>query len=208
MAASCLAIGMADSGTARTPTLDRRDWPRKSSGTFVQTSRQGIGCDWPTRTCLGRQRRGGVVDIRLKLCSSLLAILFGLTALVTPWTARAGDVWVNTSSGVYHCPGTQYYGNTKRGEHLTESAAITRGYRPAYNRPCSPSEVSRTRKRLIQDLAPTDTSQNHKVWINPGSHVYHCPGTRYYGATKRGYFATEGEATSRGNRPAYGARCN
>jgi micrococcal nuclease len=28
-------------------------------------------------------------------------------------------VWVNTSSRVYHCPGTRYYGNTARGEYLT-----------------------------------------------------------------------------------------
>ena len=146
--------------------------------------------------------------IRLKLRSSLLAILLGLTALTAPWAARAGDVWGNTNSGVYHCPGSQYYGNTKRGEHRTESAAITRGYRPAYNRPCSPGEVSRAREQLIQDLAPTSTAQDHKVWINTGSHVYHCPGTHYYGATKRGHFATESEAISSGNRPAYGARCN
>ena len=150
----------------------------------------------------------GVVDIRLKLCSSLLAILLGLTALTTPWTARAGDVWVNTTSGVYHCPGTQYYGNTKRGNYLAESAAVTRGYRPAYNHPCSPSEVRHARQQLIQGLAPAGKATDHKVWINTGSHVYHCPGTRYYGATKRGFFAAESEAISSGNRPAYGARCN
>jgi hypothetical protein len=30
--------------------------------------------------------------------------------------AQESRVWVNTSSGVYHCPGGRYYGNTKAGE--------------------------------------------------------------------------------------------
>jgi micrococcal nuclease len=50
-----------------------------------------------------------------------------------PSTAR---VWVNTSSGVYHCEGTRYYGNTKRGAFMTESAARAEGRRPAGGRPC------------------------------------------------------------------------
>jgi len=50
-----------------------------------------------------------------------------------PSTAR---VWVNTSSGVYHCEGTRYYGKTKRGAFMTESAARAEGRRPAGGRPC------------------------------------------------------------------------
>lgn len=50
-----------------------------------------------------------------------------------PSTAR---VWVNTSSGVYHCEGTRYYGNTKRGAFMSESAARAEGRRPAGGRPC------------------------------------------------------------------------
>lgn len=61
---------------------------------------------------------------------------------------------------------------------------------------------------MIQNLAPANQTADQKVWVNSGSHVYHCPGTRYYGATKHGYFTTESEAISSGNRPAYGARCN
>src|SRR5204863_437811 len=52
-------------------------------------------------------------------------------------TTSAVRVWVNTSSGVYHCPGSQWYGTTRRGIYMTESAAAAAGYRPAYNRRCS-----------------------------------------------------------------------
>ena len=45
-------------------------------------------------------------------------------------------VWVNTNSGVYHCPGTRWYGNTKVGKYMKQSAAQKAGYRPAYGHPC------------------------------------------------------------------------
>ncbi len=45
-------------------------------------------------------------------------------------------VWVNTKSGVYHCPGTRWYGATKEGEYMTQKQAQDKNYRPAYNRPC------------------------------------------------------------------------
>jgi uncharacterized protein DUF3761 len=45
-------------------------------------------------------------------------------------------VWVNTHSGVYHCPGSQWYGKTKEGKYLTECEAKKAGYRPAYGNPC------------------------------------------------------------------------
>ncbi|CCW35524.1 hypothetical protein CTKA_02384 [Chthonomonas calidirosea] len=37
-------------------------------------------------------------------------------------------VWVNTRSGKYFLPGSRYYGNTKRGEYMTEDQAIRQGY--------------------------------------------------------------------------------
>lgn len=45
-------------------------------------------------------------------------------------------VWVNTASGVYHCPGTRWYGATKRGEYMTQAEAQKKGYRPAYGKVC------------------------------------------------------------------------
>lgn len=45
-------------------------------------------------------------------------------------------VWVNRASKVYHCPGSQYFGRTRNGVHMPESAAIRAGARPAGGRPC------------------------------------------------------------------------
>ena len=45
-------------------------------------------------------------------------------------------VWVNTSSGVYHCPNTRWYGNTKNGKYMTQQEAQAKGYRPAYGSVC------------------------------------------------------------------------
>ncbi len=48
----------------------------------------------------------------------------------------AVKVWVNTHSGVYHCPGTRWYGKTKQGEYMTQKQAQEKGYRPAYGKVC------------------------------------------------------------------------
>jgi len=45
-------------------------------------------------------------------------------------------VWVNTNSGVYHCPGARWYGNTKQGEYMTQKQAQEQGYRAAYGNAC------------------------------------------------------------------------
>jgi hypothetical protein len=45
-------------------------------------------------------------------------------------------VWVNTRSGVYHCPGSRWYGTTKYGKYMGECEAIKGGNRPAYGKPC------------------------------------------------------------------------
>ena|SRR5689334_18893735 len=45
-------------------------------------------------------------------------------------------VWVNTSTGVYHCPNTRWYGNTKSGTYMTQQEAQSKGYRPAYGSIC------------------------------------------------------------------------
>ena len=59
-------------------------------------------------------------------------------ALAAPAQSQKNEVrvWVNTHSGVYHCPGTRWYGNTKEGKYMSECEAQKAGYRPAYGKPC------------------------------------------------------------------------
>ena len=142
--------------------------------------------------------------LRILIATLLLTLCAGIFT-----TAVAGDVrvWVNTSSGVYHCPGGQYYGNTKRGKYVPESQALAQGNRPAYGQHCSSEGTSAAPATARGLLSAPPSGGGTKVWVNSSSNVYHCPGTRYYGATKRGRYMSESAAIAAGNRPAYGARC-
>jgi len=49
---------------------------------------------------------------------------------------------------------------------------------------------------------PTD------VWVNLSTKAYHCPGTKYYGATKHGKYLSDADAKAAGFHPSYGKACS
>ena len=79
-----------------------------------------------------------VVLLSLIACGSSSPAVAHRDSPVTTQNAESAKVivWVNTNSGVYHCPNTRWYGKTKSGRFMTQREAQSKGYRPAYGAVC------------------------------------------------------------------------
>jgi endonuclease YncB( thermonuclease family) len=87
-----------------------------------------------------------------------LLLLCGALPLAAQEPVR---VWVNTGSGVYHCPGTPAFSNTKRGEYLSEDEARRRGFRANEGRLCSsPGALDGDPKPALPDVPPVAPSDS------------------------------------------------
>lgn len=121
------------------------------------------------------------------------------------------SVWVNTSTGIYHCPGSRWYGTTTSGTFMTEAEAQEHGYRPAYGNECGRAGADITSQKQDRTVRNTETQRagnpDVRVWVNTSSGVYHCPGTRWYGNTKHGEYMSQKKAQDGGYLPAYDSVC-
>jgi hypothetical protein len=71
------------------------------------------------------------------------------------------------------------------------------------NAPAEPATPAPTTNRR----AAAPPAGNGQVWVNIDSHVYHCPGTRWYGKTKQGTYMSEAQAQAQGAKPDHGKAC-
>ena len=109
----------------------------QTAATVTATCKDGTAFSGATRSgaCSGH---GGVKS-------------WGSAATAAPSTATApgqatkapkaagvpGQVWVNTATKVYHCPGDRWYGKTKQGAYMSEAQAKAAGDRPDHGKACT-----------------------------------------------------------------------
>jgi hypothetical protein len=69
------------------------------------------------------------------------------------------------------------------------------------------AESTPKRATAVSGAQRAEGNPSVKVWVNTGSGVYHCSGTRWYGRTTEGVYMTQAGAQKKGFRSANGRVC-
>jgi hypothetical protein len=156
----------------------------------------------------------------MKICIRLLAVAAGLLAVnVALAQAPAGSTgqckdgtYTSAPSKKGACrghKGVQTWMATSAAPMGMKSSAATPAA-PMGMKSSTPMSASQTRT----SHQPTSSMQQAAgggpgmVWVNGSSHVYHCPGTKYYGKTKEGKYMSEADAKASGAHADHGTACN
>lgn len=108
----------------------------QTANPVTATCKDGTAFSGPTRSgaCRGH---GGVKLWGSAATSTAPAAATSPTTKAPAAGAAPDQVWVNTASKVYHCPGTRWYGKTKAGSYMSEAQAKAQGDRPDHGKACS-----------------------------------------------------------------------
>jgi hypothetical protein len=114
----------------------------QSTPTITATCKDGTAFTGTKRSGACRGHGGVQAWGEAATATSPVATPAPTTSSMSPRTAPspgggAGQVWVNTASKVYHCPGDRFYGKTKHGSYMTEAAARAEGARPDHGKACT-----------------------------------------------------------------------
>jgi cytoskeletal protein RodZ len=116
----------AQAATQSTPQSDGQAKTDSNSTKKVASKSAEAQSKSPSATASGTQDPTPASTPSTSVASSKPAA----THLPSPANS-GGMVWVNTDTGVYHKPGSRYYGKTKVGKYMTEADAKKAGYHAA-----------------------------------------------------------------------------
>jgi hypothetical protein len=106
----------------------------QTANTVTATCKDGTAFSGTTRSgaCRGH---GGVQSWGSAAATTTAAP--SQPAKAPPAAGASGQVWVNTATKVYHCPGDRWYGKTKQGAYMSEAQAKAEGDRPDHGKRCT-----------------------------------------------------------------------